>query len=228
MIHRVLRDYFSASDASDKGRHGLLHEFGEYYANRLRALREGASTRGSISSLTSASWRLFLVYYLTVAPLHSFLSNMMQHEAEAGGEPLERWVPRFCSHFYNASSIFANASNSDLHRHLFSECGHGAGHGAMKLRNLSWCVTLAEAIALEPGPSADPKVRESFYKACLSGVRHHAHNEFNSSNYTKELVFPPLPVLPADESLDADTVEWLNRFGLPQAMNFTGKLAEDG
>lgn len=128
-IYHQLRDYFAVSDASDRGRHGLLHEFGEYYANRFRSLYE--------NSAIDASWEVFAIYYLSVAPLHAFLSNIMEHSADVGGESLIRWVPRWCAHLYNASSTLGKAHETDVHRLLFSECAHGAGHGAFKLRNLS-------------------------------------------------------------------------------------------
>ena len=66
-VHHRVQSYLLATDPTDHGKHGLLHEYGQWFA--LSRMREYDDT-----ALTNA-WELFSSYYVTVAPMHAFLAT---------------------------------------------------------------------------------------------------------------------------------------------------------
>lgn len=179
-----LREYFHESDYSDRGRHGLLHEFGEWLARRC--LRDHEAT--------AAVLELLFVYYLSIAPLHSFLSSLMVQRPDGrngtssgypNGASMEQWVVEVCVGYLRPTGVLGVPRLSDPHNHMFAECAHGAGHGARKRNELGLCAQLAQRVAQQP--DLPEYGRALWMHACQTGASHQATNELRR---TAKLTFP--------------------------------------
>ena len=185
---RAIHGYQVATDPTDHGKHGLMHEFGVYVARRV--LHDDDALSGA--------WNLFSLFYLTPAPIHSFLSTVFAGRTEVGGLQVEDWALRFCDHFLRNSTMLGAPALSDPPLHLFGECIHGIGHGmAVRFKlNIThghtpvfkrgelpvlaaWshaCEHIGARFDQLERPPAFGNLSAFFRYACVMGIRHHVRN----------------------------------------------------
>merc|ERR1712138_268566 len=119
-----------------------MHEFGVLVARRLLDLRDDDALNGA--------WQLFAQYYVTPAPMHSFLSTVFGARRHVDGLPIDEWAVRFCQHFLFPSPSLGDPALSDRAMHLFGECVHGIGHGmAVHGNTLKTAQSACDAVATQ-------------------------------------------------------------------------------
>lgn len=184
---RAIHGYQMATDPTDHGKHGLMHEFGVYVARRV--LHD--------DDALSQAWHLFLLFYVTPAPMHSFLSTVFGGRTEVSGAPVEKWALSFCDHFLRDSTLLGTPALSDAPLHLFGECVHGIGHGMAVRHKLSkldtklqiqpeWTHACAEVGARFDEielPEAVGNLSAFFRYSCVMGIRHHVRNNVAGRSY---------------------------------------------
>ena len=171
---REVHAYQAATDPTDHGKHGLMHEFGVLVARRLLDLRDDDALNGA--------WQLFAQYYVTPAPMHSFLSTVFGARRHVDGLPIDEWAVRFCQHFLFPSPSLGDPALSDRAMHLFGECVHGIGHGmAVHGNTLKTAQSACDAVATQffdaaARPPVWGDLRAFFRSTCFMGCRHHLRN----------------------------------------------------
>lgn len=167
-MHLGLLRYFKASDPTNEGSHSLLHEFGEYVAHRW--MNDDAAL--------NRAWELFLVYYVSPAPMHAFLWEVMSHRDDVGGVPIIPWLVGWCTNYRIASALLGQPARSDAHAFLYAECAHGTGHGSVRRMQAGKpidCNELAEAAAR--APQAPSYASALWRTACERGQVHDRANQ---------------------------------------------------
>lgn len=187
--HHQVHGYLVHTDPTDHGKHGMMHEFGEYYTRRI--LQEDEAL--------SAAWELFIAFYVTPAPMHSFLSITMKNREAIEGVPILKWVIQWCGNYLRETSLLGAPSLSDPHQNLFGECAHGAGHGLSNMGlTPATCETMARDAfptlpALYPdlieadvpqllNPSNESSLLTLWTFGCSMGHRHHTRNAAGRSS----------------------------------------------
>lgn len=176
VLHHNVRSYQVATDPTDHGKHGLMHEFGQYYTMRII----------DNDDALDGAWELFIPFHITVAPMHSFLSNVMKRKAEVGvnGVPILTWAVRWCANFLRNTGFLVKPAVTDPHQHFYGECAHGVGHGLSNMGHQDvTCDSMANATfpllnsTTVPDLEVDMQTKITLFKfACKFGHRHHARN----------------------------------------------------
>ena len=164
----------------NKGKHGLLHEFGVYLATRL--LREGDD-----AALTDV-WELFTFFFTSVAVMHGFQWTVIHARwgGHVGSMSTLDWATAACARFIslpaNQTSPFDNSFDpivADPMQHIFGECAHGVGHGSQKaIKSNAFCKPFVQRLPAFVHASGDiGRWLRLASVACIGGAGHQAKSK---------------------------------------------------
>lgn len=162
---RQLQHFLSITEPRARGLHGVMHEFGVWFADML--LKEDTD------DALDAAWLIFASHYMTVAPLHGFTWTLGMRRVTVQGEDSVTWIRRMCLKYLRSPTFHL----FDPHNHFFGECAHGIGHlSYMKNGTTSLCQppTAIESTLNQSGSSAKAvaNMLNLWVHACSGGADH--------------------------------------------------------